>query len=78
MAVAADRIHGTFVATATNKGTAGFTMTVYLEDRAEPGVGADKFHLQVSGPNGFAYDSAGSGDGDGVLTGGNIQIHKPQ
>ena len=77
MAVAGDRVHGTFVATATNIGTPGYTMTVYLEDRGEPGTGADKFHLQVSGPNGFAYDSAPEDQENKILVGGNIQIHKP-
>jgi hypothetical protein len=72
-----DRIHGQFSGTATLNGVAGYSFFVELEDRAEPGALIDKFHIQISGPGGFSYDSNTACNCVGILDkGGNIQIHK--
>ncbi|OLE77243.1 MAG: hypothetical protein AUG02_02405 [Chloroflexi bacterium 13_1_20CM_2_70_9] len=50
-------------------GATGYTFSVHACDVADPGVGYDKFSIDLSGPSGFTYHK------DGTLTGGNIQAH---
>ncbi len=46
---------------------------VCVADRGEPGRGSDEFYLECT--SGCSYDTAAAGAGDGVLGGGNIQVH---
>jgi len=69
-----------FIATGTLNGEPGYSLSVCVTDRGEPGKGNDAIRFRLSGP-GTAYDSIvdfPSQDGfcDGHdLDGGNIQIH---
>jgi hypothetical protein len=48
-----------------------------VDDLAEPGAQVDKFRIEISGPDGFSYDSKAKATRGGILDqGGNIQIHK--
>jgi VCBS repeat-containing protein len=57
--------------TARVNGRAGYTYTVTVEDLGEPGTRKDTFRIVITGPTGLVYDS-----GVGLLTGGNLQVHK--
>jgi uncharacterized delta-60 repeat protein len=74
--VEADGIHATISGTATVNGVRGYTFTVTVEDRGEPGVGADRFRIRITGPGGFSYDSNDFSPRGGLLDEGNIQVHK--
>ena len=73
--VEADGIHAKIQGTATVNGVSGYTFTVYLEDNGEPGRN-DKFHIVLTGPGGFAYDSLDFALLGDLLDSGNIQVHK--
>jgi hypothetical protein len=49
-----------------------FTITV--EDNGEPGIRVDRFRIQFTGPT--RYDSNTVAANGGLLTAGNIQVHK--
>ena len=63
-----------FPAKATVNGVAGYTFTVFVEDNGEPGRN-DKFRVQITGPQGYFYDSALYALNLGLLDTGNIQVH---
>ncbi len=69
-----DNKHATIKGTATVNGTSGYTFNVHVEDNGEPGKGSDRFRIQLSGPT--SYDSNAFAANGGLLTAGNIQIHK--
>ena len=96
LAVVEDRARGIWTATFTGKATLGapfvlpcgeskcgnYGFTVYIEDQAEPGVGADRFWIQNVDPGG-AVVGAVSFPGPAIanartLFGGNIQVPQPQ
>ncbi len=52
--------------------TQGYTFHCAVEDRGEPGKGADRFTIYINDPDDNPYYSAGD-----LLGGGNIQIHRP-
>jgi hypothetical protein len=59
----------------------GYTFTVYGEDWKEPGVGADKFWIEVKDPSGnvvalnrVSLPRPASGSNLKTIEGGNIQI----
>jgi VCBS repeat-containing protein len=70
-----DGIRATIRGTATVNGVRGYTFTVFVEDHGEPGRN-DKFRIVITGPGGFAYDSADFAVLGGLLDSGNIQVHK--
>jgi VCBS repeat-containing protein len=74
--VEADGMTATISGTATVNGVAGYTFTVTVADRGEPGVGKDTFRIRITGPGGFTYDSADYAPLGGVLDSGNLQVHK--
>jgi VCBS repeat-containing protein len=57
--------------TAKVNGRSGYQFTVTVHDRGSPGRGRDSYRIQITGPGGFSYDSL-----DGVLTAGNIKVHR--
>src|SRR5262249_7942799 len=57
VSINADGVHASFQGTATVNGRAGYSFTVFVEDNGEPGAGKDRFRIQISGPEGFSYDS---------------------
>jgi hypothetical protein len=57
-------------------GRSGSSFIVFVEDRREPGRGADKFRIVITGPGGFAYDSLDFASAAGVIEAGNIQVHR--
>jgi hypothetical protein len=59
--------HATFNGTAIVNGEAGKAFRVEADDCGEPGVGSDRFAIEILEPNG--YSNAGT------LIGGNVQIH---
>jgi hypothetical protein len=69
-----DNQHATLKGTATVNGTGGYTFRVDMEDNGEPGIGVDRFRIRFSGPTG--YDSDAFAANGGLLTAGNIQVHK--
>lgn len=71
-----DNQHATIKGTATVNGVSGYTLTVHLEDNGEPGKGSDHFRIELSGPT--SYDSNAFAANGGLLTDGNIQVHKEQ
>src|SRR5262249_20859030 len=76
VSINADGVHATLQGTATVNGRDGYRFTVFVEDNGEPGGGTDKFRIQISGPDGFDYDSLDYATLGGLLDrGGNIQIH---
>ena len=60
--------HASFDGIATVNGEAGKAFRVDAEDCGQPGVGTDSFSIQVLEPDGYSNS--------GVLSGGNIQIHR--
>jgi hypothetical protein len=46
-----------------------------VEDRGEPGRN-DRFRIVITGPMGFAYDSANFTTNGGKLHSGNVQVHR--
>jgi hypothetical protein len=71
-----DNKHATIKGTATVNGTSGYTFNVHVEDNGEPGKGSDRFRIQLSGPT--SYDSNAFAANGGLLTDGNVQVHKEQ
>lgn len=71
-----DNKHATIKGTATVNGVAGSAFVVHVEDNGEPAIGTDRFRIEVSGPT--AYDSNVYAAGNGLLTAGNVQVHKEQ
>jgi len=69
-----DNAHATIKGTATLNGASGYTFRIDLEDNGEPGKGVDRFRIQLSGPT--TYDSNASVPNSGLLSAGNIQVHK--
>ncbi len=67
---------GVIAGSARVNGQGGYSFTAILEDHGEPGAGVDKFHIIISGPGGFQYDSIDFASAAGLLTSGNIQIHR--
>jgi hypothetical protein len=63
--------------TAEVNGVDGFSYSVVVTDKAEPGAGIDEFSIYVYNAAKEEIYSAGFGDGDGALGGGNIQLHSP-
>jgi hypothetical protein len=73
-----------FIASGTLNGAPGYSLSVCVTDRGEPGKGNDAIRFRLSGP-GVAYDSFAGNGGDFAgqdtfcnghdLDGGNIQIH---
>jgi len=61
--------------TAEVDGIDGYSYSVVVTDKAEPGAGIDEFSIYVFDRDGREVYSAGFGDGDGALAGGNIQLH---
>jgi VCBS repeat-containing protein len=77
VSINADGVHAMFQGTATVNGRDGYRFTVFVEDNGEPGGGRDRFRIQISGPDGFGYDSLDYATLGGRLDrAGNIQIHK--
>ena len=74
VSILSDNQHATFEGTATVNGTGGYTFRVDLEDNGEPGNGVDRFRIRISGPTN--YDSNNFAANAGLLTAGNIQVHK--
>src|SRR5262249_1179431 len=74
--VESDGVRATIRGTATVNGVRGYTFTVTVEDRGEPGVRTDRFRIQITGPGGFSYDSLDFATLAGLLDSGNIQVHK--
>lgn len=74
--VEADGIRGVISGAATVNGRSGYFFTALLEDHGEPGTGADKFRILISGPAGFQYDSLDFASAAGLLEGGNLQVHR--
>src|SRR5262249_44260939 len=70
-----DGVRATIRGTATVNGVAGFNFTVFVEDNGEPGRN-DRFRIVITGPGGFAYDSADFALQGGLLESGNVQVHK--
>jgi hypothetical protein len=68
-----DKVHAVITGTATVNGVAGYAFTVTVADKREPGIGADQFRIQISGPT--RYDSNAFAANAGLLTSGNIQVH---
>jgi PKD repeat protein len=66
LGISADRRQGWFAGV----GRDGRSFSAYVEDNGEPG-NADVFRLWIDGV-------LQTGDGDGTLSGGNIQIHDPR
>jgi len=69
-----DNQHATLKGTATVNGTSGYTFRVDTEDNGEPGKGVDRFRIRFNGPT--SYDSNAFAANGGLLTAGNIQVHK--
>src|SRR4030095_10800863 len=69
-----DNKHATMKGTATVNGISGYTFEVRVEDNGEPGIGVDRFRIQIAGPT--SYDSNAFAANGGLLTAGNIQTHK--
>jgi hypothetical protein len=69
-----DDKHATIKGTATVNGASSYTFDVHVEDNGEPGKSADRFRIELSGPT--SYDSNAYAANGGLLTGGNIQVHK--
>jgi photosystem II stability/assembly factor-like uncharacterized protein len=74
VSVLIDGKHATIKGTAIVNGSSGYTFDVHVEDNGEPGRGADRFRIELSGPT--SYDSNAYAANGGLLTGGNIQVHK--
>jgi hypothetical protein len=74
VSILSDNDHATLKGTATVNGTPGYTFRVDMEDNGEPGNGVDRFRIRLSGP--ASYDSNAFALNGGLLTGGNIQVHK--
>jgi hypothetical protein len=72
-----DGVHARFAGSGKLNGASGYSFEVTIEDRLEPGIGADKFRIKISGLVGFSYDSDRSSTSGGLLESGNIQVHKP-
>src|SRR4029077_15197684 len=71
-----DDKHATIKGMATVNGASGYTFDVHMEDNGEPGRGADRFRIELSGPT--SYDSNAYAANGGLLTGGNIPVHKEE
>jgi hypothetical protein len=69
-----DNVHAVITGTATVNGVAGYVFTITVEDNGEPGTGVDRFRIQFTGPT--RYDSNAVAASGGLLTAGNIQVHK--
>jgi hypothetical protein len=69
-----DNKHATIKGAATVNGVSGYTFDVRVEDNGEPGIGVDRFRIQIAGPT--SYDSNAFAANGGLLTAGNIQTHK--
>jgi hypothetical protein len=74
VSILSDNKHTTFNGTATVNGTSGYTFRVDIEDNGEPGNGVDRFRIRLNGPT--SYDSNAFAANGGLLTSGNIQVHK--
>jgi photosystem II stability/assembly factor-like uncharacterized protein len=74
VSILSDNEHATFSGEATVNGTSGYTFRVDMEDNGEPGNGVDRFRIRLSGPG--SYDSNAFAANGGLLTAGNIQVHK--
>jgi hypothetical protein len=69
-----DGVHAVITGTATVNGVAGYSFTVTVADKGEPGIGKDQFRIQISGR--ISYDSNAFAANAGLLTSGNIQVHR--
>ncbi len=60
----------------------GYTFTVYVEDRQEPGTGFDRFWIQVKDPSGVIVTKVSlappAATNAKTIDGGNIQVPQPQ
>jgi hypothetical protein len=74
VSILSDNEHATFSGEATVNGTSGYTFRVDMEDNGEPGNGVDRLRIRLSGPG--SYDSNAFAANGGLLTAGNIQVHK--
>ena len=74
VSILSDNQHATVKGTATVNGISGYTFRVDLEDNGEPGDGVDRFRIRISGP--ASYDSNAFAANGGLLTAGNLQVHK--
>jgi VCBS repeat-containing protein len=74
--VESDGIRAVVSGTATVNGRSGYTFTLFVDDRGEPGAGRDTFRIVIAGPGGFGYDSLDAAVAAGVLDSGNLQVHK--
>jgi hypothetical protein len=74
VSILSDNKHATFNGTATVNGTSGYTFRVDVEDNGEPGNGVDRFRIRLNGPT--SYDSNNFAANGGLLTAGNIQVHR--
>jgi hypothetical protein len=73
--VESDGVRATVSGTATVNGVAGYSFTIFVEDRGQPGRN-DTFRIVITGPAGFFYDSADYTTVGGRLDTGNLQVHK--
>jgi len=69
-----DNAHATVEGTATVNGASGYTFRLDVEDNGEPGKGNDRFRIRLDGPT--TYDSNSFAPNGGLLSAGNIQVHK--
>jgi hypothetical protein len=74
VSILSDNKHATFNGTATVNGTSGYTFRVDVEDNGEPGKGVDRFRIRLNGPT--SYDSNNFAANGGLLTAGNIEVHR--
>ena len=68
--------HAVITGTARVNGQAGYTFMVMVSDLANPGRGADKFRILITGPDGFSYDSLNYASAEGLLDSGNIRVRR--
>lgn len=73
VSILSDNVHATFSGTATVNGISGYTFRVDVEDNGVPGIGVDRFRIQLSGP--ASYDSNAFAANGGLLTAGIIRVH---
>ena len=66
-AVVVTETHARIFGKATINGTGSYDFVIDVDDLGEPGIGSDKFGIQIS--NGYTA-------GPVTLSGGNIQIHQ--